>query len=62
MEKWYDFALKEIERSSRRLTEFEKLFLLSIKKQLARGIGLSEKQEKVLIGIHGKMTDVSVRR
>lgn len=59
-EEWYKFALREIERSSRRMTEQQKNFIQSVKPRIELGMSLSEKQEKFLLSVHEKMTGVGV--
>lgn len=58
-EKWHKFALTEIERSHRRMTQWEKEFIESVKPRINLELSLSEGQEKTLLRIHEKMTDMA---
>lgn len=68
---WYKFAVEEIEdavkNKGRRLTPFEQQFMYGVpgnnrlpgvKRISEIGFKLSEKQEKILLNIHKRMTDV----
>lgn len=57
-ERWYEFALAEIDKSSRRMSEWEKGFLDSVRQKIKVGFSLTEKQERAFLKIHEKMTGI----
>ncbi len=56
-EAWYKFALQEIDESKRPMMAFERVFIKSIKARIETG-SLTDKQEKVLLNIHKRMTEI----
>ncbi len=64
MEPWIDFCLKEIEAHSKKLSDWERVFIFGdhktpgIKQRIEMGFQLSSKQIERLNLIHEKVTDV----
>lgn len=54
---WQHFALDEIERSTRRLSIWERPFVDSIRSIIKQGLTLSRNQDKRLMQIYQRMTD-----
>jgi len=61
-ERWYGFALREIDVSRRRMTDWERGFIEDIRPRIKSGLFLSEKQEVALRRIHEKMTGIGLVR
>lgn len=59
-EKWYMFALEEIEQAAqtRRLDEWAKKFVPSVRRDLEEGKGLTKPMQEALKRLHEKMTSI----
>jgi hypothetical protein len=56
-EPWYKYALEEIDLSRKTMTPFEIEFIKSIR-QRAISASLTNRQEKTLLKIHERLTDI----
>ena len=55
---WHKYAIKEIMRSTRKMTGWESNFFNSVKGRIEYGLGLTDKQEEALLKIHKRMTEI----
>lgn len=58
---WYPFCLKEIDDAvarGRRLNNWERDFLTTARERIERSLGLTDKQEKSLLDLRNKMTEM----
>lgn len=58
-EYWQNFALDEIDRSSRRLSIWERPFIDSIRPAVKQRVPLSAKQDIKLMQIYQRLSDVT---
>lgn len=56
-DKWQDFAIAEIDKSGKRLPEWDRLFLDSIRTRIKSGLLITLLQEKKLMSIYQRATD-----
>lgn len=60
-EPWYQKIIDEIEalkiRYPRRMNEWDRNFWTTVKPRMEAGLFLSEKQNKCLLSLYGKMTE-----
>lgn len=60
---WYSHCLQEIDKAlnrgiySKKLSDWEKSFLLTVRPKIKNGIGLTDKQEESLRRLYMRLTD-----